>query len=144
MPATKCPCGCGQATREHTRMRKLECDGPGCKNHCRQSRQNLAFYAGMKCPCGGTLTPVCDLDRADAGDAYAAERVSAAVELAHHQSVNGRAGAQARARKGQIAERHRQRRAEMIERHGPTQIGWNNRLVHADGTPASVSGDVPW
>lgn len=58
--ATPCPCQCGQATAETTRLRKAEC--PSCSYVVRISREWIA--KGLpSCPCGETLTLPCSVDR---------------------------------------------------------------------------------
>lgn len=112
MSARKCPCGCGQATSATTRMRKLECDSPGCLNHCRQSRQLLAFFDGMTCPCGGVMRPACDIDAADAGDTAAEARVRGRMLISAQQAEHGRKGGAARARQAKAEKRARELRGE--------------------------------
>lgn len=57
MPAKrKCPCHCGQAPAETTRLRKASCSW--CGYVIRLSRQCIS--RGLPtCPCGGTLEPDC-------------------------------------------------------------------------------------
>lgn len=56
----KCPCGCGQAPADTTRLRKASC---GCGYVIRLSRECIGRGA-PGCPCGfGSLEPDCLLDR---------------------------------------------------------------------------------
>src|SRR5688572_13164189 len=55
----KCPCGCGQAPAETTRLRKASCTW--CGYIIRLSRDCIS--RGLPgCPCGGTLEPECLVD----------------------------------------------------------------------------------
>lgn len=61
MPAKprKCPCNCGQAPAETTRLRKARC--AWCGYIIRLSRDCIS--RGLPtCPCGGTLEPECLYD----------------------------------------------------------------------------------
>lgn len=54
----KCPCGCGQAPAETTRLRKASCP---CGYIVRLSRDCISRGLPV-CPCGGTLEPDCLYD----------------------------------------------------------------------------------
>lgn len=81
MPARKhtkkCPCRCGQAPAETTRLRKSSC--PCGASIIRLSRQSLATVAASCSECGHELSPDCLFDRIHAGGADA-ERAIAELE----------------------------------------------------------------
>jgi hypothetical protein len=88
----KCPCGCGQATVETTRMRLVKC--PSCTPDytARMSRKVLARGLPLCGVCGSRMLAPCAYDRAAAGDEEAEKLVThlGLVQYARERGIGKR------------------------------------------------------
>lgn len=135
-----CDCGCGQAPASSCRQRLVSCSL--CSVKARMSREALATVV-FSCSCGGTVQPVCLLDRTAAGDESAWAEYMGRVTFSGVQSDRGRKGAQIAKISRAVAE-GQARRAAVLAAQERAMISRSEPQLTLDGReearPAPVAG----